>query len=94
MTTATFSQGYARDLQPALRTAQAATQLSEVHEMLCRLSTHGLDVFMPHMHDEGTSEFQSLPHGVVQVESGSKVSFQPGKKIVTQTARSLPMAWV
>ena len=77
MTTATFSQGYARDLQPALRTAQAATQLSEVHEMLCRLSTHGLAVFMPHMHDEGTSHFRMA---LCKWSLGQRCRFNQAKK--------------
>jgi len=94
MTTATVSQGNARGLPPALRTAQTAMQLCEVHEMLRRLSAHGLGIFMPHMHDERTGEFQSLPDHVTQVESGLEVSFQPTKEIATQPARFLPVAWV
>ena len=94
MTTAIFSQGNTRGLPPALRTAQAAMQLSEVREILRTLSAHGLGIFMPHMHKELTGEFQPLPDDVMQVESGLEVSFQPTKDIATQQARFLPVAWV
>lgn len=94
MTTATVSQGNARGLPPALRTAQAAMHLPEIHEMLRKLSAHGLGIFMPHMHNERTGEFQPLPDHVTQVESGLEVSFQPTEDIEMQTARFLPVAWV
>ena len=60
MTTATASQRNALGLPPALRTAQAAMQSGEVQEMLRRLSADGLGIFIPHMHDENTGEFQPL----------------------------------
>ena len=94
MTTATVSQGNARGLPPALRAAQAAMQLPEVRVMLRRLSAHGLGIYMPHMHDERTGEFQPLAEHVMQVESGLEVSFQPKSEITKQTARFLPVAWV
>jgi hypothetical protein len=61
MTIANVSQGSARGLPPALRTAQAAIHLPEVQEMLRRLSEYKLGIFMPHMHDRQTGEFQPLP---------------------------------
>ena len=70
MSTATVSRGTALGLPPALRTAQAAVHCPEVQEMLRRLSGYGLGIFMPHMHDERTGEFQPLPELVTQVESG------------------------
>lgn len=94
MTTATVSQANARGSPPALKAAQAAMQLPEVHEMLRKLSAHGLGIFMPHMHDERTGEFQPLADHVMQVESGLEVSFQPSREIATQPARFLPVAWV
>ncbi len=94
MTTATISQGIARGLPPALRTAQAAIQLSEVQEMLRRLSEHGLGIFMPHMHDEQTGEFQPLAERLMQVESGLEVSFRPIAEIAEHADRFLPVAWV
>ena len=94
MTTASASQRSALGLPPALRTAQAAMQSAEVQEMLRRLSTHGLGICMPHMHDENTGEFQPLAGQLMQVESGLEVSFQPTAEIATQAGRFLPVAWV
>jgi hypothetical protein len=94
MTTATVSQGNARGLPPALRTAQAAIQLPEVQEMLRRLSAHGLGIFMPHIHDENSGEFQPLPDQLMQVEAGLEVSFQPAAEITKHAGRFLPVAWV
>lgn len=92
MTVANVSQGSARGLPQALRTAQAAIHLPEVQEMLCRLSEYNLGIFMPHMHDEQTGEFQPLPDNVMQVEAGLEVSFQPAE-IANQTDRFLPVGW-
>ena len=93
MTVASVSQGNARDLPQALRTAQAAIHLPEVQEMLCRLSAYKLGIFMPHMHDERTGEFEPLPDELMQVESGLEVSFQPTEDIANQTDRFLPVGW-
>jgi len=93
MTVANVSQGSARGLPQALRTAQAAIHLPEVQEMLCRLSAYNLGVFMPHTHDEQTGEFQPLPDCMVQVESGLEVSFQQTAEIANQTDRFLAVGW-
>ena len=62
--------------------------------MLRRLSEYKLGIFMPHMHDEQTGEFQPLPDEVMQVESGLEVSFQPAEEIANRTDRFLPVGWV
>ena len=93
MTVANVSQGSTRGLPQALRTAQEAIHLPEVQEMLCRLSKYKLGIFMPHMHDEKTGEFQPLPDNVMQVESGLEVSFQPSDQVASQTDRFLPVGW-
>ena len=93
MTIANVSQGSAAGLPQALRSAQEAMHLPEVQAMLRRLSEYKLGIFMPHMHDEKTGEFQPLPDEVMQVESGLKVSFQPTKEIANQTDRYLPVGW-
>ena len=93
MTIANVSRGSARGLPHALKTAQEAIHLPEVQEMLRRLSEYKLGIFMPHMHDEQTSEFQPLPDEVTQVESGLEVSFQPTEEIANQTDRFLPVGW-
>jgi hypothetical protein len=93
MTTANVSQRSARGLPQALRTAQEAIHLPEVQEMLRRLSEYKLGIFMPHMHDAQTGEFQPLPDEVMQVESGLEVSFQPTEEIANQTDRFLPVGW-
>ena len=93
MTIANVSQGNTCGLPRALRTAQEAIHLPEVQEMLRRLSEYTLGIFMPHMHDEQTGEFQPLPDEVMQVESGLEVSFQPTEEIARQTDRFLPVGW-
>ena len=93
MTIANVSQGSARCLPQALRTAQEAIHLPEVQQMLRRLSEYQLGIFMPHMHDEETGKFQPLPDEVMQVESGFVVSFQPTEEIANQTDRFLPVGW-
>ena len=93
MTIANVSQGSACGLPQALRTAQDAIHLPEVQEMLRRLSEYKLGIFMPHMHDEQTGEFQPLPDEVMQVESGLEVSFQPTVEIANQPGRFLPVGW-
>ena len=94
MTIANVSQRRDSGLPQALRTAQEAIHLPEVQEMLRRLSEYKLGVFMPHMHDEHTGEFQALPDEVMQVESGLKVSFQRTEELANQTDRFLPVGWV
>ena len=94
MTITNVSQGNASGLPPALRTAQEAIHLPEVQEMLRRLSEYRLGIFMPHMHDEETGEFQPLPDDVMQVESDLEVSFQPTSDITNQTDRFLPVGWL
>ena len=93
MTTENISQGNACVLPPALRTAQDAIHLPEVQEMLRKLSEYNLGIFMPHMHEERTGEFQQLPGNLIQVESGLEVTFQPKEKIANRTDRFLPVAW-
>ena len=93
MTIANVSQGSTYGLPQALRTAQEAIHLPEVQEMLRRLSEYKLGIFMPHMHDEQTGEFQPLPADVMQVESGLEVSFEPAEEIAKQTDRFLPVGW-
>jgi hypothetical protein len=93
MTTENVSQGIGCGLPPVLRTAQQAIHLPEVQEMLRRLSEYKLGIFMPHMHEQRTGEFQQLPDELIQVESGSEVSFQQRGTIANQTDRFLPVAW-
>ena len=94
MSTATVSRNTAQGLPPGLRSAQAAIHSPEVQEMLRRLSSHGLGIFMPHMHDERTGDFLSLPDHVTQVEAGLEVSFQPAADIANEADRFLPVAWL
>ena len=94
MTVANISQINTYDLPQALRAAQYAMHLSEVQEMLERLSKYKLGIFMPHMHDEKTGGFQPLADDVMQVESGLQVSFKPTEEIANQRDRFLPVAWL
>ena len=94
MTTANVSERSDSGFPEALRTAQDAIHLPEVQEMLRKLSEYQLGIFMPHMHDERTGEFQTVPDKVMQVESGLEVSFRPMEEIASQTDRFLPVGWV
>ena len=93
MTITNVSQASALGLPQALRTAQAAIHLPEVQEMLRKLSEYKLGIFMPHMHNEQTGEFQLLPDEVMQVESGLDVSFKPTDEIASQIDHFLPVGW-
>lgn len=92
MTITNVTRGSARALPLPLRTAQAAIHLPEVQEMLRKLSEYKLGVFMPHMHDDVTGNFQPLPDEVTQVEAGLQVSFQPTHAIENESERFLPVA--
>ncbi len=93
MTTTNLSQANTLGMPLRLRRAQAAIHLPEVQAMLQRLSEYDLGIFMPHQHDERTGEFEPLPDDVMQVESGSKVSFKSAQEIAGQAERFLPVAW-
>lgn len=93
MTPENVSQGRTQGLPSALLTAQAAMDLPEVKEMLCRLSKYQLGIFMPHAHDDRTGEFRPLADDVMQVESGLAVSFRPAAEIAEQPGRFLPVGW-
>ena len=93
MTTATSGDGGVRDLPEALNTAQKAIELPEVQDMLQRLSSYNLGIFMPHKHSETTGDFEMLPEKVVQVEAGLEVSFRATEEITDQAARFLPVGW-
>ena len=94
MTVANVLQTNNYDLPQALRTAQDAMHHPEVQEMLERLSKYQLGIFMPHMHDEKTGEFQLLADDVMQVESGLQVSFKPIEEIANKSDQFLPVAWL
>ena len=93
MTATNVSQPDARNFSEAIRTAQAAIHLPEVQDMLRRLSAYQLGIFMPHMHDARTGDFQPLPDDMMQVESGLDVSFRPSEDIAAQTDQFLPTGW-
>lgn len=93
MTIANLSQDSRLGMPPALKRAHAAILLPEVQAMLQRLAEFDLGIFMPHQHDEQTGDFQPLPHNVMQVEAGCKVSFKSAQVILNQEDRYLPVAW-
>lgn len=94
MMAATVSREIGNGLPRDLKTAQAAIQLPEVQEMLRRLSQYKLGIFMPHMHAEQTGEFEVLPDGLVQVESGLEVSFHTSKEVEQEKAQFMPVGWL
>ena len=93
MMTSYVSETAARGLPPRLRAAQAAIHLPEVQDMLRRLSEYDLVICMPHIHDDLTGNFAPLPTGVMQVESGLKVSFQPVGDVVSRAESFMPVGW-
>jgi len=93
MTVANVSQTNVSGLPKELITAQEAIHFPEVQEMLRKLSEYNLGIYMPHMHDEQTGQFQLLPEEVLQVESGLEVSFRSSVEIGNQLDRFLPVGW-
>lgn len=79
------------ELPAKLAIAQNAIQLPEVQEMMRRLSAYNLGVYMPHMHDKDTGEFQVLPDEMIQVEDDLSISFQEEDAIEGSYA---PVAWI
>lgn len=61
-------------LHPMVEQAQRAIEAPEVQEMLRRLATYGLGVFMPHLHPE-EGGFLPLPEHLVQLEGDRQVTF-------------------
>lgn len=94
MMAATVSREIGNGLPRDLNIAQAAIQLPEVQEMLRRLSEYKLGIFMPHTHSEQTGEFEVLPDGLVQVESGLEVSFQASGEVEREKALFMPVGWL
>jgi hypothetical protein len=87
-----ISQAKLDTLPQELKTAQEAVSLPEVQEMLRKLAEYNLGIFMPHMHDQHTGEFQPLPPELVQVEEGLKVTFRAAVE-VEDGNRYFPVAW-
>ena len=85
--------GIQNALLKSMQSAQAAICLPEVQDMLQRLSEYGLGIFMPHMHEEITGQFQPLSEGLIQVESGLKVSFASSEEVANQAGRYFPVRW-
>ncbi|MCA9015758.1 MAG: hypothetical protein KDA77_10545 [Planctomycetaceae bacterium] len=61
-----------------------------VQDLIRELSTYGLGVCVPHMHDEQTGEFLPLPEDKVQSESQLKVTFIQRNSL---TDNDIPVAW-
>lgn len=94
MSAANVSRSRVGGLPEQLQVAQNAINLPEVQEMLKKLSQHNLGIYMPHMHDEKTGEFQPLPAGLTQVEDGLVVSFRPNNEVQNQGENSyLSVGW-
>ena len=94
MTMVSVSRGSAQGLPQTFRAAQGAMDLPEVQEMLRKLSEHNLGIFMPHMHDDETGEFEPLPEELIQVESGLEVSFHTAEEVARQPGNFLAVGWV
>lgn len=81
-------------LPPGLQTAHEAIRRPEVQDMIRRLAEYNLGVFMPHMHDQQTGEFRTLPDELTQVEAGLETSFHPAAELGRDTERFLAVGWV
>ena len=93
MTTNNILQASIPELPPVLTSAQEALN-HEVQTMLNKLSEFQIGIFMPYTHDEKTGAFQLLGDDVVQVESGSEVSFKTANEITSQRDSFLPVGWL
>lgn len=93
MITSYVSQATTRDLPPRIRAAQAAIHDPQVQDMLRRLSQYDLGICLPHMHDTLTGDFAPLPTGVMQLESGLKVSFASSGDVATRAETFMPVGW-
>ena len=93
MMTSHLSAATARRLPPRMRAAQAAIHFPEVQDMLRRLSEYDLGICMLHMHDELTGDIAPLPTGLMQVESGLKVSFEPAGDLMMRAEPFIPVGW-
>lgn len=63
----------------------------EVQEMMRRLATRGLGVFLPHMHTNSDA-LAPLPSGVVQFEADLQVSFVSEDD--AEAAEAVPVGWI
>ncbi|MGJ0507012.1 MAG: hypothetical protein ACR652_07695 [Methylocystis sp.] len=79
------------NLPEELAIARRAIELPEIQEMMRKLATYNLGIYMPHMHDEKTGAFKVLPAGVTQVEDNLKISFQSEDP---QGRSYVPVAWL
>lgn len=79
-------------MPPELALAQESIHLPEVLSAMRLLAKYNLGVFMPHMHDPRTGEFQVLPSDVVTYENGLKVSFESMSKLSEDNV--IPVAWI
>ena len=92
MTIANVTRTTVSGLPKDLMIAQEAIHLPEVQDMLHKLSEYNLGIFMPHMHEEQTGQFQPLPDELVQVEDGLRVSFRAESEI-RDTDCYVPIGW-
>jgi hypothetical protein len=74
-----------------LAKAQRSINLPEVQDMLKRLASYNLGIYMPHIHDQ-EGAFQAMPDDVVQVEDDLTVSFKTEEELL-QLPRMVPVAW-
>jgi len=88
-----LSEATARGLPPRIRAAQAVIHFPEVQDMLRRQSEYDLGICMPHRHDELAGNFAPLRTGVMQVESGLKVSFEPAADVAERAESCVRVGW-
>jgi hypothetical protein len=78
------------ELHPQIQAALDNVELPEVQELIRKVSTYGLAVALPHMHDENGG-FTPLPKDQIAFESRLNMSFP--KRTDPLLAGSIPVMW-
>ena len=77
------------NLPDFISSAQEAIQTIEIQEIIKKISSFGLGVFIPHMHPEERG-FAELPAGMVSLEKNLNVTFVNQEEI---TGESIAVGW-
>jgi hypothetical protein len=70
--------------------AQKFLNTTEGVEIARSLATHGLGIFVPHMHEDSSGEALPLPTGVVSHEDNLRVSFKNRQEL---DGKAVPVGW-
>ena len=87
-----LSKSVLENLPAQLKVAQESINNPDVQEMIKKLATFNLGVFMPHQHNQESGNFEVLEDGMMQMENDLQVSFLSKKEANPNTY--LPVGWV